>query len=116
MTAHDSPHVVTHRMQQVEAFMRQYGKETALLGTLMHHRPDRDPHDPLPNYESAAREHGLNLVYMGAEVSTYDSDEPLYYVFLSTHDQFTLEEAKALIPDFVPIHSYEFARSKSKLA
>src|SRR5690348_1834223 len=83
MTPHDSPETAEFRVRRAVQFMRDYNEEADLLGTMFHFAPDYAPHDLLPNYKEAAKRYGVRLFYVGAEVNTYFSNEPLYYVFLS---------------------------------
>ena len=103
MTAHDSKEIVDRRIDRSIQFMMECHKEADLLGTLPHEAPDYAPHGVLPNYEAAAEACGLHLYYVGAEVSAYDSYEPLYYVLLSPKEAITLADVKRTIPGFEPI-------------
>ncbi len=109
MTPRDPVQVVDAHLKQGIQFMRAYEKETCLLGTLMHHEPEWAPHEVLANYEAAAERAGLHLIYVGSEVHTYDSNEPLYYVFLSQKESLTLDEIKGLLPGYEPVHPQEWS-------
>ena len=104
MTPHDSPMTADLRVSRAVRFMKQFGEEVDLLGTMMQLGPDYAAHDRLPNYEEAARKYGMHLFYLGAEVSSYFSNEPLYFVFLSTREELTIEDIRKALPGFEPIH------------
>jgi len=84
--------------------MDTHGKDTALLYPLAHEAPEFAPHARLEHFERAAQRLGLHVHYAGAEVRTYESDEPLYYVLLSRKPVLTEEEVRRVIPGFDPLH------------
>ena len=116
MTPRDPAEVVDAHMRQGLQFMRAYEKETCLLGTLMHHEPEWAPHEVLTNYEDAAARVSMHLIYVGSEVHTYDSNEPLYYVFLSHKDHLSYTEIKRLLPGFEPVHPQEWSATSRAAA
>ncbi len=108
MTPYDSKEMVNHKIDRSIQFMMECHKECDLIGTIPHEAPDYAPHDVLPNYEEAARQCGLNLFYVGAEVNAFDSYEPLYYVLLSPKEVLTFDDVKRTIPGFEPIRPQEW--------
>src|ERR1051325_6006573 len=116
MTPRDPAEVVDAHFNQAKQFMRAYEKETCLLGTLMHHEPEWMPHEVIANYEAAAERAGMHLIYVSSEVHTYDSNEPLYYVFLSQKESLPLHEIKQLLPGYEPVHPQEWAAVRRAVA
>jgi hypothetical protein len=108
MTPLDSKEIVDRRIDRSVQFMMEWHKEADLLGTLPHEAPDFAPRDALPNYEAVAEACGLHLFYVGAEVSAFDSYEPLYYILLSPKEELTLDDVMRIIPGFEPIRPQEW--------